>query len=125
MSKGIWRLDGVVECGRARGPTGHFVCQHRVQSLPSGVLVGYHCSSEDNSANPDAWCTACEGKILGLPRIYDYHCAKCGKDFEITEPMKDHATKKERCPACRSRRVERLLKPVFAKTSGHGNLQDG
>ncbi len=56
--------------------------------------------------------------VLEIPMpIYDYHCAKCGKDFEITEPMKDHGTKKHRCPACRSPRVERLLKPVFAKTS--------
>ena len=60
----------------------------------------------------------CVALTLEIPMpIYTYRCAKCGKDFEITESMKDHATKKHRCPSCRSTRVERVLTPAFAKTS--------
>jgi len=49
--------------------------------------------------------------------VYAYHCAKCGEEFEIIETMDEHATKKHRCPACKSPRVERVLGRVFAKTS--------
>jgi putative FmdB family regulatory protein len=49
--------------------------------------------------------------------IYTYQCAKCGADFEIIESMQNHATKKHRCPSCRSTRVGRVLAPPFVKTS--------
>src|ERR1700694_3503889 len=37
-----------------------FVCQHIVQSLRTGLPVGFHWSSESTSSHPDAWCTECE-----------------------------------------------------------------
>jgi hypothetical protein len=37
-----------------------FGCQHIVQSLHTGVPVGFDWSSQRASAHPDAWCSACE-----------------------------------------------------------------
>jgi hypothetical protein len=37
-----------------------FVCSHIVESLHTGIPVGFHWSREDNSRHPDAWCSACE-----------------------------------------------------------------
>lgn len=49
--------------------------------------------------------------------VYAYRCAKCGGEFEIVESIGEHARRKHRCPSCKSPRVERVLAPVFAKTS--------
>jgi hypothetical protein len=37
-----------------------FVCQHIVQSLHTGVAVGFHWPGENSDARPNAWCSACE-----------------------------------------------------------------
>jgi hypothetical protein len=37
-----------------------FVCQHIAQSLNTGVPVGFHWSSKQTDARPDAWCSDCE-----------------------------------------------------------------
>jgi hypothetical protein len=37
-----------------------FVCQHIAHTLSIGIPVGFHWSSEQTDARPDAWCSACE-----------------------------------------------------------------
>lgn len=37
-----------------------FVCQHIVQSLHTGIPVGFYWSANSTNARPDAWCSACE-----------------------------------------------------------------
>lgn len=51
--------------------------------------------------------------------IYEYACRKCRKSFE--ELILRKADEAEvRCPACESRRVERLLSRPAATRSGGG-----
>lgn len=49
--------------------------------------------------------------------IYDYECRDCLKAFTIVEPISEHGKKEPRCPACESKRVERVLSTFAAKTS--------
>lgn len=37
-----------------------FVCQHIVQSLQTGVPVGFHWPEDSDQVRPDAWCAKCE-----------------------------------------------------------------
>jgi len=37
-----------------------FVCQHIVETLSTGVPVGFHWPVNSDSLHPDAWCTGCE-----------------------------------------------------------------
>ncbi|MGD2122283.1 MAG: zinc ribbon domain-containing protein [Gemmatimonadota bacterium] len=48
---------------------------------------------------------------------YDYACKKCGKSFQRVEKISQHGTKKIKCPACKSTRVEQVFGSVFVKTS--------
>ncbi|TFH66030.1 MAG: zinc ribbon domain-containing protein, partial [Gemmatimonadales bacterium] len=47
---------------------------------------------------------------------YDYACNKCGHGFQRVETITEHGSKKVRCPACKSTRVERVFSSVFVKT---------
>ncbi len=47
---------------------------------------------------------------------YEYHCAKCGNDFERIEPIAKHDEARVRCPKCRASDVERVFTPFYAKT---------
>ena len=40
--------------------------------------------------------------------LYEYHCRKCGKNFELLRRMQD-ADRDLECPECRSEEIERLL----------------
>jgi putative FmdB family regulatory protein len=40
--------------------------------------------------------------------LYEYHCQKCGKRFEMLRRMQDSDRDLE-CPECRSEDLERLL----------------
>ncbi|UTD29623.1 zinc ribbon domain-containing protein [Bradyrhizobium sp. WD16] len=40
--------------------------------------------------------------------LYSFHCAKCDKDVELLVGMSDRPA----CPACGSRRMERLMSRV-------------
>ena len=54
---------GFVECvTHGTQPRAH-VCRHIVETLDSGVSVGFHWSAEDTSSYPDAWCTACDTAV--------------------------------------------------------------
>ena len=48
---------------------------------------------------------------------YEYRCLKCNKPFTITESMAEHGSRRHRCPACSSTRVEQVIAPFFTKTS--------
>jgi len=37
-----------------------FVCEHIVNSMHTGVRVGFHWSRDSDQRRPDAWCSACE-----------------------------------------------------------------
>lgn len=48
---------------------------------------------------------------------YEYRCLECNETFARVERMTEHGDEKPVCPKCRSKKVEPLLSPVFAKTS--------
>ena len=48
---------------------------------------------------------------------YQYRCEKCRKRFDRVESIREHGTKRIRCPSCKSTRVEQQLGGFFAKTS--------
>ena len=56
------------------------------------------------------------GKEEEMP-IYDYSCSNCGRKFSVKHSIKEHVHKKERCPKCKSRKVERIISDVLIKTS--------
>lgn len=49
--------------------------------------------------------------------MYDYICLDCGKESLITLTLKDHETRKVKCPGCGSKRVEQVFSGFTAKTS--------
>jgi putative FmdB family regulatory protein len=48
---------------------------------------------------------------------YQYRCDKCGKRFETSETISEHATSKAKCPKCGSRKVSQVPGNVFVVTS--------
>ena len=51
---------------------------------------------------------------------YEYRCLKCSRSFQVIESMTEHGTKKHRCPACKSTRVQQVLTAFFAETKKKG-----
>lgn len=49
--------------------------------------------------------------------VYEYGCRKCGKHFAVTATIREHATRKVRCPKCDSGSVARQITSFFAQTS--------
>lgn len=49
-----------LKCGIHGWQERTFVCQHIVQSLHTGIPVGFHWSGGQTDTRPDAWCSACE-----------------------------------------------------------------
>jgi putative FmdB family regulatory protein len=49
--------------------------------------------------------------------LYEYACRKCGKKFSEVLTIKEHDTKKVRCPKCQTKEVEKVIEPFFAKTA--------
>lgn len=49
--------------------------------------------------------------------MYEYKCLDCGKEAVLNLSVKDHDSGTAVCPACHSKRVERVMSPVMAKTS--------
>ena len=47
--------------------------------------------------------------------IYEYHCEKCDKDFEV---LVLRSNEKVTCPACDSKKVSRLMSGFAHKTDG-------
>ena len=48
--------------------------------------------------------------------IYEYRCAKCGHRWSATESVAGHERRRPACPKCKSRVVEQVFSPFFAKT---------
>lgn len=49
--------------------------------------------------------------------LYEYVCRNCHKKFAEVLTIKEHETKKLRCPKCQSPNLEKVIEPFFAKTS--------
>lgn len=47
---------------------------------------------------------------------YEYVCKKCNKKFGEVLTIKEHESKKIECPKCRSRDLEKVIEPFFART---------
>jgi putative FmdB family regulatory protein len=49
---------------------------------------------------------------------YDFKCTECRKTFTVTQTFEEHdRDKRIKCPKCGSRKVDRVIGSVFAKTS--------
>lgn len=48
---------------------------------------------------------------------YDYQCQECRRKFTEQQTFAEHDRKRVKCPKCGSRKVERIISEVFAKTS--------
>ncbi len=57
--------------------------------------------------------------------MYEYVCAKCGKDFEVRLSMAESDTTKPPCPACGSRSAERRLSAANFSMGGGGSSGGG
>ena len=55
--------------------------------------------------------------------IYEYLCAKCGHEFEREQRITENPVKT--CPACKSRRVKRLISQTSFVLKGSGWYADG
>ena len=53
---------GKVKCAAHGWQDEAFVCQHIVESLHSGMPVGFHWPSDSHQRHPDAWCTECDAR---------------------------------------------------------------
>ena len=49
--------------------------------------------------------------------IYEYTCRKCGADFTLALSLKEHETKKAKCPKCKATDVERVFSTAQVITS--------
>ena len=49
--------------------------------------------------------------------IYEYRCRGCEHVFDRVEALTEHGQKAPQCPNCKSKNVEQVLTPFFAKTS--------
>jgi putative FmdB family regulatory protein len=54
--------------------------------------------------------------------IYEYVCEKCQSEFEVEQRIKDDPIKT--CPACRSRKVKRLISKTSFVLKGGGWYSD-
>jgi putative FmdB family regulatory protein len=52
----------------------------------------------------------------GMPS-YEYRCPKCNKEFSVILSIKEHDTKKAKCPKCGGKKLEQLLTHFMTKTS--------
>ncbi len=48
--------------------------------------------------------------------IYEYRCTKCRERFSRQEGIEEHGRRRPACPKCKSRAVEQVFSPFFAKT---------
>ena len=48
--------------------------------------------------------------------IYEYRCTECDTRFSQQEGIEEHGRKRPACPKCKSRAVEQVFSPFFAKT---------
>jgi putative FmdB family regulatory protein len=58
-------------------------------------------------------------KHLFLMPLYEYHCPKCGRTFELLRRMQD-ADDELKCPHCGSKKTERQFSTFSAGGCGSG-----
>lgn len=49
--------------------------------------------------------------------LYEYICSNCQKLFSEVLTIREHETKKIRCPKCQSDRVQKVIEPITVVTS--------
>ena len=49
--------------------------------------------------------------------LYQYVCRKCQHKFGEVLTLKEHEAKKIECPKCKSKDLQHVVQPFFAKTS--------
>jgi putative FmdB family regulatory protein len=54
--------------------------------------------------------------------VYEYACEKCGHEFEVSQRITDPPVKS--CPACRARKVKRLISQTSFVLKGSGWYSD-
>ena len=67
-------------------------------------------ASREHAARP-------ESDVEGTMPTYEYRCRDCHRVFDRVEPLAQHGEKSPSCPKCKSKNVEQVLTPFFAKTS--------
>lgn len=48
---------------------------------------------------------------------YEYRCRDCQNVFDRVERLAEHGDKAPPCPKCKSKNVQQVMTPFFAKTS--------
>ena len=48
---------------------------------------------------------------------YEFRCSECRKTFTVIETIQEHRRHDEKCPKCKSNKVEQLFTAVNVKTS--------
>jgi len=48
--------------------------------------------------------------------IYEYRCTKCRTRFTQQQGIEEHGRRRPACPKCKSRAVQQVFSPFFAKT---------
>jgi putative FmdB family regulatory protein len=48
---------------------------------------------------------------------YEYRCRDCQNVFDRVERLTEHGEKAPACPKCKSKNVQQVMTPFFAKTS--------
>jgi putative FmdB family regulatory protein len=61
-------------------------------------------------------CYLSETRRSRMP-TYEYRCRDCHEVFDRVEALADHGSRRPPCPKCKSKNVEQVLTPFFAKTS--------
>ena len=49
--------------------------------------------------------------------VYEYVCRKCHKKFMEVLSIREHDTKKIKCPKCQSQEVDKVIEPFVPVTS--------
>jgi hypothetical protein len=77
-----------------------FVCRHIMESLHTGVPVGFHWSAESTGPHPDAWCSACESARVEAggdwtPKVEERLGIKllCGACYDHAKSIWSHGRK--------------------------------
>ncbi len=55
--------------------------------------------------------------VEGRMPTYEYRCRDCHHVFDRVEPLAQHGDRRPNCPKCKSKNVQQVLTPFFAKTS--------
>jgi hypothetical protein len=59
-------MERTTECGKHGKQGIGLVCTHVAHAIDSGDRVGFFWGDDRDTARPDAWCEACERKLVAL-----------------------------------------------------------